>query len=135
MGQYDPSHDRVLMALNILDNFGQTLETLVHEVAHRKGTDGSKEHVSEIETLWRDLFVASTVKRVLVPGQVRKVEAGVDYKDANGDAVHVTAVNRRTVIMWVYDGERGFGKGYAPTEKIVKTRDVVLFPVDEEVMS
>lgn len=46
----------IKLASSLLDDRADTLATLVHEVAHRKGADGSKSHVAEIERLWTELF-------------------------------------------------------------------------------
>lgn len=45
-----------LLSKNILSDRTQTLATLIHEVAHRKGPDGDKAHVSEIERIWSAIF-------------------------------------------------------------------------------
>jgi len=50
MGLYE--NGRVLLAKKNLADRDTTLETLVHEVAHREGGDGSKSHVATIERLW-----------------------------------------------------------------------------------
>jgi hypothetical protein len=49
-GQY--SDGTVLIAKKHLVNRRQTLEILVHEVAHRRGGDGDKGHVAAIERIW-----------------------------------------------------------------------------------
>lgn len=43
---------RVLIAHKLLADRAKTLSTLVHEVAHRNGGDGEKNHVAEIERIW-----------------------------------------------------------------------------------
>lgn len=42
--------------INLLSKPVRALRTLVHEYAHRKGDDGSKEHVSELERIWGLLY-------------------------------------------------------------------------------
>jgi len=54
--------NRVLLARHILQDEVQTLSTLIHEVAHRKGGDGEKSHVAEIERLWREVYRSLTNK-------------------------------------------------------------------------
>ncbi len=43
---------RVLIAKKLLADRRETLATLVHEVAHKNGGDGDKNHVAEIERIW-----------------------------------------------------------------------------------
>jgi hypothetical protein len=43
---------RVVLARKMLSSRKDTLEVLVHEFAHRKGIDGDKGHVAEIERIW-----------------------------------------------------------------------------------
>jgi hypothetical protein len=43
---------RVLLAKDRLAKPATVLEVLVHEVAHRKGSDGEKAHVAQIEKIW-----------------------------------------------------------------------------------
>lgn len=50
-GQF--SNGRVLLAKKILADADETLATIVHEVAHRKGGDGDHSHVNAIENLWK----------------------------------------------------------------------------------
>lgn len=50
LGMYKES--RVLLAKNRLSDRNVTLETLVHEVAHRRGGDGEHAHVAAIEAIW-----------------------------------------------------------------------------------
>jgi hypothetical protein len=52
------SDGRVMLARKILGNASLTLETLVHEVAHHKGSDGEKSHVAEIERIWSGIVAA-----------------------------------------------------------------------------
>ncbi len=49
-GQYEGGIVR--LARDILDDRSETLGVLVHEVAHRHGSDGDKGHVAAIEALW-----------------------------------------------------------------------------------
>ena len=53
MGQFKDG--RLLVAARLLADRDVTLETLVHEFAHRDGGDGEKGHVNAIEALWRDI--------------------------------------------------------------------------------
>jgi len=50
MGLYE--NGRILLAKKNLNHKDVTLETLVHEVAHREGGDGSHSHVATIERIW-----------------------------------------------------------------------------------
>lgn len=43
---------RILLARRILKDRAEALATLVHEVAHRDGGDGDKDHVARIEAIW-----------------------------------------------------------------------------------
>jgi hypothetical protein len=43
---------RILLAKNKLSDRDLTLETVVHEVAHRNGGDGEHQHVATIEKIW-----------------------------------------------------------------------------------
>jgi hypothetical protein len=43
---------RVQIAKKILSDRSATLRTLIHEVAHRHGSDGEKDHVGNIERIW-----------------------------------------------------------------------------------
>jgi len=45
-----------MLSRDILSDRAQTQATLIHEVAHRKGPDGDKAHVSEIERIWTLIF-------------------------------------------------------------------------------
>jgi len=49
---------RVLLGRKILGDGAKVLEVLVHEVAHRKGSDGEKSHVMEIERIWSGIVAA-----------------------------------------------------------------------------
>jgi hypothetical protein len=49
-GQYKDG--RILISRAILGDRARTLETVVHEAAHRKGGDGDHGHVNEIERIW-----------------------------------------------------------------------------------
>lgn len=51
MGQFADGR-MVLIAAKHLDNAATTLEILVHETAHRDGSDGDKSHVAKIEHIW-----------------------------------------------------------------------------------
>ena len=55
LGQF--KEGRSLISSKILSNFGETLRTLVHEVAHQHGGDGDKGHVDEIEETWTAIVV------------------------------------------------------------------------------
>ena len=43
---------RVQIAKTVLFSRAETLRTIIHEVAHRAGGDGEKDHVSNIERIW-----------------------------------------------------------------------------------
>jgi hypothetical protein len=49
---------RMLLAKNKLADREMTLETLVHEVAHRCGADGSHQHVAAIERIWSGIVAS-----------------------------------------------------------------------------
>jgi len=49
---------RMMLAKNKLENREITLETLVHEVAHRYGADGSHQHVAAIERIWSGIVAS-----------------------------------------------------------------------------
>ncbi len=51
-GMYKGDGQRVLVAKKLLSDRAKTLEVLVHEVAHRNGGDGEKDHVAQIESMW-----------------------------------------------------------------------------------
>ena len=53
-GQY--KDDRFLLSRNTLSNFISCLTVLVHEVAHCKGDDGDKLHITEVETIWAKII-------------------------------------------------------------------------------
>lgn len=46
---------RVLLARKMLSSRRDSLAVMVHEVAHRKGNDGDKQHVAEIERIWAEI--------------------------------------------------------------------------------
>jgi hypothetical protein len=46
---------RILLARNRVSDANTCLATLVHEVAHRMGSDGDKSHVSAIEAIWQGI--------------------------------------------------------------------------------
>ena len=46
---------RILLAKKLLGDRNLTLKVLVHEVAHRYGGDGEKDHVAEIEEIWSEI--------------------------------------------------------------------------------
>ena len=50
MGQYKDG--RVYLAHKYLCDRSETLSTIVHEVAHKCGSDGDKGHVAQIERIW-----------------------------------------------------------------------------------
>jgi len=52
-GQF--KNGRILVARSMLASRRGTLAVLVHELAHRKGLDGDKGHVAEIERIYSDL--------------------------------------------------------------------------------
>ncbi len=56
MGMYRPDTGRVEISLGVLTDKYETLRVLVHELAHYKGGDGTKEHVAELERSWRELY-------------------------------------------------------------------------------
>lgn len=60
---------RIVLRSSLLDNFERTLQVMVHEVAHRKGGDGSAAHVAEIEDIWVGIF-ASLRKQICEQLQV-----------------------------------------------------------------
>ncbi len=52
MFEKDAEKEHFLIAKAQLANRAQTLRILVHEVAHREGGDGDKDHVMRIEKIW-----------------------------------------------------------------------------------
>lgn len=52
-GQF--KNGRILIASRLLADRDELLATLIHEFAHRCGQDGKKDHVAEIEDIWRDI--------------------------------------------------------------------------------
>jgi hypothetical protein len=44
--------DIVTLNRTILKDYGKTLSVLVHEIAHRNGGDGSREHLDEMTRMW-----------------------------------------------------------------------------------
>lgn len=46
------SNGDIKLSVRVTQNKAQCLAILVHEVAHRKGVDGSHDHVCEIERIW-----------------------------------------------------------------------------------
>lgn len=62
MYQKTETGERILLAKRILFNRALTLETLVHEVAHRVGNDGTQDHVSRIEHIWSKIVSNLTDK-------------------------------------------------------------------------
>lgn len=46
---------RILLAKRVLSDRYETMQTLVHEVAHKAGGDGEKGHVEEIERIWSNI--------------------------------------------------------------------------------
>ena len=42
----------VSLARRVLSDRDETLRLLVHEVAHKRGHDGAKAHVQEMERIW-----------------------------------------------------------------------------------
>ena len=51
-GLFTPETSMVSLAKDRLMDPDETLLTLVHEVAHRVGGDGEKNHVARIERIW-----------------------------------------------------------------------------------
>ena len=55
-GMYKTDEDgrqgKILLARSILKDRDLTLQTFIHEVAHRRGLDGEKGHVARIEVIW-----------------------------------------------------------------------------------
>jgi hypothetical protein len=51
-GMFKGDDRRILLAKKILAERDLTLRVLVHEVAHRQGGDGEKDHVARIEEIW-----------------------------------------------------------------------------------
>jgi len=54
-GMFKTDTGEISLASKILFNPEVCLETLVHEVAHRKGLDGEKGHVEELERIWSNI--------------------------------------------------------------------------------
>ena len=50
-GLFSPD-GKIKVAARVASDRGECLATLVHEVAHRAGSDGEKNHVSQIEKIW-----------------------------------------------------------------------------------
>jgi hypothetical protein len=48
-----------------LATFDDALEVLVHEVAHQKGGDGDKGHVTAIESIWKS--IVSSLRKAQAP--------------------------------------------------------------------
>lgn len=55
-GTYDPKEDHCRLARKILKKKSTTVRVLVHEVAHRSGQDGSKNHESMQGNIWEEIF-------------------------------------------------------------------------------
>lgn len=53
IGLYDSGHIKI--ARRILVDRSQLLATLIHEVAHKHGADGTSSHVQYIEAMWSDI--------------------------------------------------------------------------------
>lgn len=58
MGTFQATTDEIQIARRILDSRAVTLETMVHEFAHRAGGDGEHKHVAEIERIWSAIVEA-----------------------------------------------------------------------------
>ena len=57
LGRYVVATDRIQIARKVLDDFDDTVATIIHEAAHRGGAnDGSCEHVSKMEAFWTELL-------------------------------------------------------------------------------
>lgn len=61
-GLFHGDSDHVTLNRAILKDYGQTLAVLIHEIAHREGGDGTKEHQEEMTRLW--IAVATGPRRV-----------------------------------------------------------------------
>ena len=65
MFRTDLNGSRILIAKKVLINRDNTLETLVHEVAHKVGGgDGEHSHVTNIEYIWSGIVARLTDKKV-----------------------------------------------------------------------
>lgn len=60
-GTYRKSDDSVRLARRILSDRRELIATLVHEVAHRYGGDGTVDHRDAIDRIFGDIVVASTL--------------------------------------------------------------------------
>jgi hypothetical protein len=60
---------KFLLSRGVLSDFAQTLATLLHEVAHRRGGDGTHDHVAELERLWVGVVMKLRKKERLGLGQ------------------------------------------------------------------
>jgi hypothetical protein len=60
VGMFRSDSRRVLIAKKIVSDRDMTLETLIHEVAHRKGGDGEHSHVESIERIWSGIVARLT---------------------------------------------------------------------------
>lgn len=47
---------KAILSRSVLADLPSTLGVLIHEVSHRKGVDGDKAHVAEIERVWRHVY-------------------------------------------------------------------------------
>lgn len=56
-GLFVPDSQRVQISKRSLTDQRETLVTLVHEVAHRKGNDGSHDHMAQVEHIWGGIVV------------------------------------------------------------------------------
>jgi hypothetical protein len=61
LGQYKDG--KTLLSRKILADYGETLATIVHEVAHARGGDGDKSHVAQIERIWKEIAMNYRAKR------------------------------------------------------------------------
>lgn len=64
-GLYDRNKDQVILNRVVLKDYGRTLSTLIHEVAHRAGGDGSKEHHDEMTRIWVTIVTGPKRKKKL----------------------------------------------------------------------
>jgi len=54
-GLFNSDGNRISLSREILADRKTIRKVLVHEVAHRQGTDGTKDHVSRIEDIWSEI--------------------------------------------------------------------------------
>ena len=106
-GMFNTGTGAIKLAAKVVANPRECLATLIHEVAHRHGSDGDKGHVAAIESIWALVVEALTNAAPAAPAESKEVKAPrhVPAAKAEWGRVGTAAEAYKRLIMTATDGE------------------------------